>query len=174
VGLAALYVVLPMWQSTRLRVDTFDRDGYGGWGSFVAVWRTVTWSLSLHAFALSVIVIAIGLANWILVAPLLVLWLVVFPWYVIAPRVLVLKKTSAWRAQEVRRLSRMIPKIDSGISQTDLLMREALRQEIISVRQRPAGGQRLRLATIVTVSLAVLPIGIALVELFVLLGNSTR
>jgi hypothetical protein len=85
VGAIAVYTIGGLPAFCEFRADWFNRDGNFGWRPIGEAFRTVRWSLLLHGLALTVVFAMVGAGVWAYTVPLLMLWLLVIPFYLGVP-----------------------------------------------------------------------------------------
>lgn len=96
-------VVLLLWRLRQVVVyeaDPKNRDGSFGWSEVQAV-LFATWSLTiLHGICLGCVGLSLPTGRAVAIAPLLLLWVIVTPFYMIVPVLLTRRNIGAWKRRE--------------------------------------------------------------------------
>ncbi|MFC7673265.1 hypothetical protein ACFQWH_09300 [Mycolicibacterium sp. GCM10028919] len=85
-GICVIYLILAMGNLTRPSADWANRDGYYGWKPVADVYRTVVFATFLFSSAITLMLVMIGLQNFLFLFVILGFYLVIAPAFIFAPR----------------------------------------------------------------------------------------
>jgi hypothetical protein len=128
VGFFCVYIIICMPAVVELDADWLNRDGSYGWRDFARTYRSTVWSLALHGFGLSVLLVALGIRNFPSILGLVALWVVVVPFYIILPSRVFRNVQAAAKERRISVINAVL--VAEGINESDVSRWQPFRDEI--------------------------------------------